>query len=209
VRFYIDISAMFFLRDPMSYDLAVFEPTAELRDRSTFMQWYESRTTWSDGLDYSNASNATDALQSWYRDMSDTFPPSVNASIQTDPDERLWITEYAIAKDFIYAAFRWDKASMAYESVRRLAAKYKVGFFDVSGDRGGVWFPSPGERLELAHDNDDSDAGHERFARRLAAAKNQFGAVRCETMDEAVAALMRMDPTNPKVIIGPDPPKSK
>jgi hypothetical protein len=193
----------------MSYDLAVFEPTAELRDRSTFIHWYESRTAWSAGMDYSNASPATDALQAWYRDMSATFPPSVNASIQTDPDERLWITEYAIAKDFIYAAFRWDKASMAYESVRRLAAKHVVGFFDVSGDRGDVWFPCPGERLELVHEISGTDIQRGPVAKLLNDADNRLGVVHCKTMEDAINLMLRTDTTSTKVVMvtGPDLPK--
>ena len=40
----------------MSYDLVVFEPREELRERSTFLNWYDSRTDWKDTLDYSDLS---------------------------------------------------------------------------------------------------------------------------------------------------------
>jgi hypothetical protein len=192
----------------MSYDLVVFEPTAELRDRSTFMRWYESRITWSDGLDYSNASNATAALQAWYRDMTAMFPPSFNASVQEDTDERHWITEYVIAKDLIYAAFRWDKASVAYESVRSLAARHTVGFFDASGDHGAVWFPSANGALDLVHESDGSDKGQQTFAKLAADAQSRPGTVHCESMKDLVTQMLQMDPANRQcIVVEPSPSK--
>jgi hypothetical protein len=59
----------------MSYDLAVFDPRKELRERSAFLKWYHERTSWSDGLDYFDPGNATPAMQAWYRDLISTFPP--------------------------------------------------------------------------------------------------------------------------------------
>jgi|ERR1700678_1967743 len=193
----------------MSYDLMVFEPTAEFRDRSTFMHWYESRTTWSDGLDYSNASNATAALQAWYREMTAIFPPSFNASVQADTDDRHWITEYVIAKDLIYAAFRWDRASMAYETVRRLAAKHGVGFFDASGEGSRVWFPSAnGTTLDLVHESDRNDKGQQKFAKLVADAQSRPGTVHCESMEDLVTQMLEMEPANRQfIVVGPRPPK--
>lgn len=46
-------------------------------------------------------------------------------------DNRL--TECAIGKEVIYAAFAWSAFEDAYHIMRELAKKHKVGFFDVSG----------------------------------------------------------------------------
>jgi hypothetical protein len=53
----------------MSYDLAVFDPREELRDRHTFEDWYDQRTQWEDGLDYNQPTNASPALQAWFHDI--------------------------------------------------------------------------------------------------------------------------------------------
>ena len=41
----------------------------------------------------------------------------------------------------IYAVFSWSVADEAYELMRSLAQKHKVGFFDVSGDDGDIILP--------------------------------------------------------------------
>ncbi len=196
----------------MSYDLAVFEPTAELRDRSTFMRWYASRTTWRNGLDYSNASNATPALQSWYQEMTGVFPPLDSAAQMSSQraDESDRTAEYVIGIDIIYVAFRWNKAGLAYETTRRLAEKHTVGFFNASGDRGEVWFPSGNGRLELIHEGPIEDEGQGRLAKQAAEAKKRSDIVHCESMEALVTQMLEMDPANPKVIIvDPTAPKSK
>ena len=43
--------------------------------------------------------------------------------------------------DIIYAVFSWSVADEAYELMRSLAQKHKVGFFDVSGDDGDIILP--------------------------------------------------------------------
>lgn len=137
----------------MSYDLAVFDPKLELRDRAAFMDWYDLRTAWPDGMDYNQPSNATAALQGWFREMIETFPP-LNGSLRpADFANNEWTADYSIATDIIYIAFPSDKAGPAYELTRRLAAKHLVGFFDASGD-GGAWFPTANGSLNLTHTSD-------------------------------------------------------
>jgi hypothetical protein len=185
----------------MSYDLAVFEPLVELQVRSTFMQWYKSRTKWTDSLDYCNASNATPALQGWYQDMIGVFPPLGG------PTERGGKTEYVIGTDIIYVAFRWDKPAVAYETTRRMAEKHAVGFFDASGGRGEVWFPSTNGGLELIHEGPVEYEHQGSFARHVADAKKRTEVVHCESMEDLVTQMLEMDPANPKVIIvDPTPP---
>lgn len=136
----------------MSYDLAVFDPRTELRDRKTFLKWYRSRTRWLDGLDYNEPANATLPLRAWFQDMIAVFPP-LNGPLRPpleDEDRRAWAVDYSICADLIYMAFPPSKGFFAYERVTALAAKHAVGFFDVSGD-GSAWFPGPAGGLELLH----------------------------------------------------------
>lgn len=80
----------------MSYDLAVFDPRPELRDRGAFIDWYESRTMWADGLDYSEPSNATPALQAWFREAVEAFPPLKGRLRPADFASSEWAADYAI-----------------------------------------------------------------------------------------------------------------
>jgi hypothetical protein len=149
--------------------LVVFDPKPELRDRAAFMALYDARTEWADGLDYNEPSNATPALQGWFREMIATFPPMNGRLRPADFAGNDWTTDYSIARDLIFVALPGSKGAQAYELVRGLAGKYGVGFFDASGD-GGVWFPTTGGTLELAHASGSSDggeAGLERLLRRM------------------------------------------
>ena len=52
----------------------------------------------------------------------------------------IWF-DYSIGYNVIYAVFSWSVADEAYELMRSLAQKHKVGFFDVSGDDGDIILP--------------------------------------------------------------------
>jgi hypothetical protein len=153
----------------MSYDLVVFDPKPELRDRAAFMTWYDSRVGWSDGLDYNEPSNAVAALQGWFFEMIKTFPPLNGRLRPADFGSNEWTADYSIASDLIVVAFPPGKGGFAYEVTRRLAAEHGAGFFDASGD-GGAWFPTADGALELIHTSDESEepeAGLARLLRRL------------------------------------------
>lgn len=51
------------------------------------------------------------------------------------------LTEYSVDREIIYAVFAWSVAEEAYETVRALAAKRQIGFFDVSGSEGDMIRP--------------------------------------------------------------------
>jgi hypothetical protein len=153
----------------MSYDLVVFDPRPELRDRPTFMAWYEARTAWADGLDYNEPTNATLALQRWFQEMIATFPPMNGRLRPADFADDDWTADYSIAPDLIVVAFPSSKGEVAYELTHRLAGKHGVGIFDASGD-GGAWFPAAGGALDLAHASDPnqtSEAGLDRLLSRM------------------------------------------
>ncbi|MDR3198494.1 MAG: hypothetical protein LBU34_11560 [Planctomycetaceae bacterium] len=57
-------------------------------------------------------------------------------------EKESYVTDYAIGKDVIYAAFARLLADEAYETVKNLAKEYNVGFFDVSSVKGEIFFPN-------------------------------------------------------------------
>jgi hypothetical protein len=183
----------------VSYDLAVFDPRAEFRERSTFLTWFDGRTSWDEGLNYFDPSNATPALQAWYREIVDTFPPL------NGPDRpanlELCTADFSIGTDLIYVGFTKTSGGLAYETMFRLATKHGVGFFDVSGN-GAVWFPKADGNLEMLHEHQESDPPG-RMARMMAEAVAEHGAVHVDTLENALTQKMGMlgDPKNMEPIV--------
>ena len=131
----------------MSYDLMVFDKTKAPANRKDFMAWFEKQVEWSEDHDYASISVSSPALQNWFMEMKETFPP-MNGEYTPDPelldeDENLesHTVDYCIGRDVIYAAFAWSTADEAYELMRDLAKKHKVGFFDVSANDGEIILP--------------------------------------------------------------------
>ena len=124
----------------MSYDLMVFEKTKAPGTKKEFMDWYEKQTEWGEDHDYQTIGVSSPALQSWFMEMKETFPPMNgeyapgDEAIEADEEWESRLTDYCIGRDVIYAAFPWSQAEEAYELVRNLAQKHGVGFFDASGD---------------------------------------------------------------------------
>lgn len=131
----------------MSYDLMVFEKEKAPKTKKNFMAWYEKQVEWSEEHDYQRISVSSPALQNWFMEMKETFPPMngeyAPASELLDEDENLesYLTDYCIGRDVIYASFAWSVASEAYERMRSLAQKHNVGFFDVSAEDGDIILP--------------------------------------------------------------------
>jgi hypothetical protein len=146
----------------VSYDLAVFDPRKELRDRTVFEDWYDERTEWEDDLDLNEPGNATPALQAWFHEMRQTFVPMNGPLAPELPGSTKGelVADYTICSDLIYVAFSWSDVETAYERCIELAQKHGVGFLDASGDEGAAWFPAAGGALEVVHRSpaDDSDA---------------------------------------------------
>ena len=134
----------------MTYDLVVFSPLRKLRNRSKFLAWLESRTRWVDELDYNDPSHAAKALQAWYWDMIELFPPRYgHHRVSESTAGKGFIADYGIAPDLIHVSFEPARAELAYQTVHRLAARHALGFFDIR--RGEAWFPGPRKTLEIAH----------------------------------------------------------
>ena len=135
----------------MSYDLMVFDPEAAPRGHREFLSWFLSEMEADDGICYMDSAIATEPLRTWYREITKLFP-SLNGPDGKDelPEDEACACDYSIGKHAIYACFAWSKVEPAYRAVFELAAKHKVGFFNVSSNEEEVWLPS--ERgLVLAH----------------------------------------------------------
>ena len=137
----------------MSYDLAVFDPRAELRDRETFLAWFQERTEWGEqGYDYDDPAHATPALRAWLLEMIQTFP-AMNGPLAyrgEDDDVLEKATDYSIAHDLIYVAFAWSQAEDGADACINLAEKYGVGFFNAGGE-GEAFFPDEDGKLTFVH----------------------------------------------------------
>lgn len=131
----------------MSYDLMVFEKTKAPKTKKEFLMWFEEQTEWGEDHDYQTISVSSPALQNWFLEMKETFPP-MNGEYAPDfellaenEDLENHTVDYSIGKEVIYAAFAWSVAGEAYDLTRKLAQKHGVGFFDVSGNDGDVILP--------------------------------------------------------------------
>jgi hypothetical protein len=125
----------------MSYDLMVFRPQAAPRTRPEFISWYYDQTRWSKGNSYDDPAVTSDNLQKWFMEMIVTYPPMNGPYAQEENEDDEFVTDYSIGQDVIYVAFSWTMAEQAYEKMKILAEKHKVGFFDASADKGDILFP--------------------------------------------------------------------
>lgn len=118
----------------------VFDPHAAPRERDDFMDWYERQTEWTEEHSYDDPQITSPSLANWFAEIAEAFPP-MNGPFASNDYENPKMTDYSIGRSVIYVAFAWSQAESAFEAVDRLAAKHRVGFFDVSGDQGEIRFP--------------------------------------------------------------------
>ena len=133
----------------MSYDLAVFDPVAAPLEKEAFLDWFNNITEWTEDRDYNDTQGLAPVLMAWFRDMAKEFPP-LNGPHATTDDDDVRASDYSIDESLIYIAFSWSATEPAYEAAFRLAAKYGVGFFDVSSQDGKVWVPESPGKLKVA-----------------------------------------------------------
>jgi len=129
----------------MSFDMMVFESSAAPRDQSSFMEWYAQQTEWTEDHSYDDPGVSSPALQRWFAEMAERFPPlnGPAANPDADPDNPN-LTDHCIGRTVIYTAFRWSVAEEAHATMRPLAIKHGVGFFHASEDPGEILIPSTG-----------------------------------------------------------------
>ncbi|MGB5787470.1 hypothetical protein [Stenotrophomonas geniculata] len=124
----------------MSYDMMVFEASAAPREAAAFIAWFEKQTQWNERHEYDDPAVSSPALQAWFTEMAQDFPP-LNGPLSNDDDDRAEVTEYSIGREVIYGAFAYSVAERAHGRVQDLAEKHGVGFFDVSADEAAIVFP--------------------------------------------------------------------
>ncbi len=117
----------------------VFNPDNAPQNRQDFMQWYRNQTQWKETHGYNNPEITTQKLRNWFLNMLDVFPALNGPYAQPNSGDEL--ADYNIGYDIIYVTFGWPYAEKAYNAVRALAEKNKVGFFDVSADDGDIIIP--------------------------------------------------------------------
>jgi hypothetical protein len=134
----------------LSFDLAVFEPSAVPQHRKEFLAWFHEQATWPEDHGYNNPDVCSPALRRWFDEMRQLYPP-INGPYASDDYDNPKVTDYCIGRGLIYVAFAWSQAEAAYEEMFRLAAKNRVGFFYVSADDGEVWVPMDGGNYACVH----------------------------------------------------------
>ena len=128
----------------MSYDLMVFAPdAAPFKQRSPFLDWYDQQAAWDEGHSYDDPAVCSPALRAFYLELAARFP--------AQQDDEGPGTDYTIGRSVIYMTFEWDQVDQAHEAVFSLAAKHKLGFFDVSSDLAETWLPDAKGGLYIAH----------------------------------------------------------
>jgi hypothetical protein len=125
----------------MSYDLMVFQPDVAPRTRDAFMGWYNDQTQWSEGHSYDDPAITSNNLRSWFMEMIDSYPALNGPFAKEEDEDNDFVTDYSVGRDVIYVAFPWSLAEQAYDKMKALAQKHKVGFFDASADQGDILFP--------------------------------------------------------------------
>ncbi len=147
----------------MSYDLMVFKQESAPKTRTAFMKWYHDQTEWTEKHNYNDPANTSAELSNWFMEMIKTFP-AMNGPFASEDDDNPNLSDYSIGNDIIYVAFAWSVAEQAYKTMISSAAKYRVGFFNVSSDNGEILFPDSGELrpIDSSQNNLTSRQGQER-----------------------------------------------
>ena len=97
----------------MSYDLMVFEKTKAPTTKKEFIAWYEKQTEWGEEHDYETISVSSPALQNWFMEMKEKFPPmNGEYAPNLDPldedeaeDLERHTVDYCIGYDVIYRKY--------------------------------------------------------------------------------------------------------
>ena len=143
----------------MSYDLAVFDPRADLKNRTAFDAWYDTTEEYGEDGSYNDDKQTTPALQSWFHEMREHFIPRNGpyspSGLEDSDIEKT--AEYNFGPDLIYVSFSWAQAEAAYNLCFSMAAKHGVGFLDASGEEGAAWFPSESGALTKVHVHQSGD----------------------------------------------------
>ena len=125
----------------MSFDIAVFEPSAAPRERGAFENWFAEQADWSKNGARGNPSIVSPALQSWCEDIQKTFPnlngPDTPACEETRKED--YLADYSVGKHVIYISFSRAVTDEAKRAILRTASLHKVGVYDLG--EGRIFYP--------------------------------------------------------------------
>ena len=143
----------------MSYDLLVFNPNCLGASREAFMEWFDAQCEWAEDHDYNDPQVCSPNMKAWFMDMIPHFPPINSPYTPKNVDiEELSSADYCIGKDMISLGFSYGDAEEAHRMMFDLAWKHRLGFFDVSSEKGWIWMPTEAGAYQLAFD----ELGHTR-----------------------------------------------
>lgn len=143
----------------MAFDLYAFDLFAAPRDRHDFLDWISRNFRETDGSLSNDPRQLTPALQGWYREMSQSFPPASVQSYTHDDGSSTRYASYRITGAAIQAGFNWEVCGPAAYRAKRAAQAHGVGLFEASSHEGTVWMISSRGRWEAVHRN-DQQRGH-------------------------------------------------
>ncbi len=142
----------------MSYDLAVFEPSARPPNHAGFLAWYKEQTKWGEGHSYDDPKVTTPVLRGCFLEMIQTFP-ALNGPYASEANiDNVKTTDYSIGRTMIYAGFAWSEIENVRPAMFALAQKHRVGFFDVSANDGEVWLPRKADYVHVFGTGNSSKA---------------------------------------------------
>lgn len=131
----------------------VFDPAlVKYQEREAFIEWYYETTEWEGDHDYFDPVSGSEPLRGWFADIIVTYPP-MNGPLAPSLEQvdDFDVADYSISPDSIYVAFAWSDADRGFNAAVELAAKHKLGFFEVSGQEGAVWVPDETGKMVRVH----------------------------------------------------------
>ena len=117
----------------------VFAKEAAPRTRADFLEWFDRQM---EGEDEGEITSDSPAMQAWQQEMLAVFP-DMNDLDDDELEKGKW-GEYSTTTAGIYVSFASSQEELAYKTVKALAAKHGVGFFNVSADDGEIIIPADG-----------------------------------------------------------------
>jgi hypothetical protein len=105
------------------------------------LAWYHVQIEWSEDHGYNDPCVCSPALQHWFRDMAKTFPPMNGPLATRDDMDDPHVTDHCCGRNLICSAFAGSVGPMAYEAMKALAIRHRVGFFAAGEPDGELLFP--------------------------------------------------------------------
>lgn len=103
----------------MSYDLVIFDNKNVPVRHDAFMEWFNKAK---ESIQDTNENQLPYAMQSLYEELIESFPNGSDV-------------QYYFGTDIIFASFDYVQSEKAHSTLKLLAKKYRVGFYNASSAR--------------------------------------------------------------------------